>query len=189
MDLELVVAFDSNRGIGRSGTIPWSLPTDLKHFAELTTTAPEGFQNIVIMGRKTWESIPERFRPLRNRINIVLTKQLSAPNESNTPGVYFLNSLEQAFEYITAFKCTQMKYHKVFVIGGSQLYQEAMSYASVIHVTWIYGVYDCDTFFPVIPKEYTCTSDPTMKVENGISFCFMKFSKNQNNVQNNKENE
>ncbi|HEY9713021.1 MAG TPA: dihydrofolate reductase, partial [Chroococcales cyanobacterium] len=73
--LDLVVAVDLNRGIGRANGLPWRLPKDMKRFRNLTTASTDPhLQNAVIMGRKTWDSIPEKFRPLEGRINIVLTR-------------------------------------------------------------------------------------------------------------------
>ena len=72
-----VVAATPSGGIGKDGTLPWSLPSDLKHFARVTSDvpagAPAGPRNAVVMGRKTWASIPEKFRPLKGRLNVVLS--------------------------------------------------------------------------------------------------------------------
>ena len=71
----LIVAMDSQNGIGKNGQLPWHLPADLKHFKEITCTVRDPKkQNVVLMGRKTWDSIPEKFRPLPGRINVVLTR-------------------------------------------------------------------------------------------------------------------
>ena len=69
----LIVAHDSSRGIGKNGSLPWKLSKEMKYFAAATTAAPEGKKNAVIMGRTTWESIPAKFRPLKERINVVLS--------------------------------------------------------------------------------------------------------------------
>lgn len=75
--MNLIVAVDSRGGIGRNGGIPWRLPHELVRFAQLTTatTDPEK-KNAVLMGRKVWESIPSKFRPLKNRLNIVLSRKV-----------------------------------------------------------------------------------------------------------------
>ena len=70
----IVVAADEARGIGAGNTLPWKLPTEMAYFKRVTTVAPPGRQNAVVMGRKTYESIPGKFRPLRDRLNVVLSR-------------------------------------------------------------------------------------------------------------------
>ena len=72
--LTLVVAATKQNGIGRNGTMPWHIPKDLAYFSRVTTNAPAAQMNMVLMGRKTWESIPLKFRPLKKRINVVLSR-------------------------------------------------------------------------------------------------------------------
>src|SRR5690242_16184462 len=92
----IVVAMDQKRGIGKAGGLPWHLPADLKHFKKITTTRflDKTYQNVVIMGRKTWDSLPINFRPLPDRINIVLTRndKLDFPS-----GVYKAKNFNEAF--------------------------------------------------------------------------------------------
>jgi hypothetical protein len=72
--LTLIVAATKSNAIGQNGRLPWRLPKEMAYFAQVTSTAPEGHANAVIMGRNTWESIPQRFRPLKNRVNIVISR-------------------------------------------------------------------------------------------------------------------
>jgi dihydrofolate reductase len=72
--LTLIVAATRSNGIGQNGRLPWRLPKELAYFAQVTSNAPDGHANAVIMGRNTWESIPERFRPLKKRVNIVISR-------------------------------------------------------------------------------------------------------------------
>jgi dihydrofolate reductase/thymidylate synthase len=84
MTIQLVVAATRKLGIGKGGTMPWKLPGDMAYFKELTSkTADAGKQNAVIMGRKTWESIPVKFRPLPGRINVVLTRAAAGHENSS----------------------------------------------------------------------------------------------------------
>lgn len=76
--LNMVVAASSDNGIGLDGQLPWRLPKEMKHFKTVTSSAPEGMTNAVVMGRKTWLSIPAKFRPLPNRLNVVLTRTPAA---------------------------------------------------------------------------------------------------------------
>ena len=76
VNFSLVVAVDSNNGMGRAGALPWHLPGDMKHFKEITTrTESPDKKNVVVMGRKTWESLPGKFQPLPERINVIMTRQ------------------------------------------------------------------------------------------------------------------
>lgn len=74
LNLTLVVAATTKNGIGKDGTLPWRIPKDLAYFSKVTSNAPIGKANVVFMGRATWESIPVRFRPLKNRLNVVLSR-------------------------------------------------------------------------------------------------------------------
>lgn len=73
--LTLIVAATKSNGIGQNGQLPWRLPKEMKYFARITSHAPENAQNAVVMGRNTWESIPNKFRPLPNRLNVVISRQ------------------------------------------------------------------------------------------------------------------
>jgi dihydrofolate reductase len=72
--LTIIVAATVSNGIGKNGTLPWHLSRDLKYFAQVTSSAPEGTQNAVLMGRNTWESIPVKYRPLKGRLNVVISR-------------------------------------------------------------------------------------------------------------------
>lgn len=146
---QIVVAATKKMGIGQGGTMPWKLPGDMQYFRELTTkTQDGGKRNAVVMGRKTWESIPLKFRPLKGRINIVLTRGSSdsensssvlnctASGVSKLEGVHTSNSLENAMALLASPEF-QSKVENVFVIGGGQVYKEAISspLCSAIHLT------------------------------------------------------
>lgn len=74
MSLTIIVAATRNNGIGQGSRLPWRLPQEMSYFASVTSRAPEGQANAVVMGRTTWESIPTKFRPLKNRVNLVLSR-------------------------------------------------------------------------------------------------------------------
>src|SRR3989338_1802540 len=95
----IVVAMDQNRGIGLDGKLPWHLKCDLRHFKEITTkTRDKNKRNAVIMGRKTWDSLPVRFRPLPDRVNVVITRNTSLEFPQ---GVSRADRLDQALELLT----------------------------------------------------------------------------------------
>src|SRR3990167_6635768 len=116
----IVVAMDEARGIGKDGVLPWHLPSDLKHFAHITktTSSVHNAVNAVIMGRKTWGSLPERFRPLPGRLNIVLSRQ---QNHDLPRGVLLADSLDEAI-----LKAKKANAEQLFVIGGGRVFEEAL---------------------------------------------------------------
>jgi dihydrofolate reductase / thymidylate synthase len=134
-DTEIIVAFESKKlGIGRQGSLPWRIKEDLQRFKSLTK------DSIVVMGRKTYLSIPECNRPLKHRVNIVMTS-----NPSELAGVHVATDMTSLKDTIDRLRTTQ----KVFIIGGSSLYAHFMGTATKIHATVVTGNFDeCDTVFP-----------------------------------------
>lgn len=132
MDKEiiLIAAVADNYAIGKNNTIPWKLPKDMKFFAETTTG------HTVIMGRKTWESIPLKFKPLPNRRNIVITRTLNTIH-----GADVFDNLDKAIEASTG---------KVFIIGGGEVYRQALPLANKLIITEVFISVDGDVFFPEI---------------------------------------
>ena len=135
--VSLIVAKSKNNVIGDKGRIPWYIPNDLKRFKELTTN------NVVIMGRKTFESLPEENRPLPNRVNIILSKDKSY--NSNCCMVF--DSLKKALRKAGSDK-------EVFVIGGGEIYKEALKYADNVYVTEVDGEFKGDTYFPTLNETW-----------------------------------
>jgi dihydrofolate reductase len=129
--LTIIVATDSNNGIGINNTLPWHLPEDLAHFKRLTSGHP------IIMGRKTFDSIG---RPLPNRRNIVISRNADWRHE----GVERVASLEEAQALVAGDG-------EAFVIGGAQVYQQALPLVDKLVITRIGRTYECDAFFPALP--------------------------------------
>ena len=120
---DIVVAIDLNSGIGKNGALPWHLLGDMKHFKDLTTaTQSDSKKNAVMMGRKTWESLSEKFRPLPQRINLILThnKALSFPD-----GVLKADGLSKALAMLDEAKFKNTV-ETVFLIGGGEIFKEAI---------------------------------------------------------------
>jgi dihydrofolate reductase len=136
--MEIVVAMTSNHVIGQNGDMPWHLPADLVHFKELTSG------HAIIMGRRTWESIG---KPLPNRLNIVLTRQ-----ENYAAGdVTVVHSLEDGI--------VAAGIQRTFLIGGGEMYKEALPIASQMHITRIDALIEGDTKFPEIDESiWKCKS-------------------------------
>ena len=132
--LSLIVATDENNLIGNNNQLPWHLPADLAHFKTLT----EG--NIVVMGRKTYESLPEKFRPLPNRKNIILSRQ----KDFKIPNCEVFDNLKTIIK----------KFHNqsVLIIGGMSIYEQALPLVDKIYLTTIHHQFSGDAFFPQIDK-------------------------------------
>lgn len=121
-----------NGVIGSDNTLPWHLPEDLKHFSQVTKGAA------VIMGRNTWESLPEKFRPLPGRENLVITSR-----HIDNPNVTTFDSLEAALDYAHSDG-----YESVWIIGGGQLYAAALKYVSVVERTIVDINVEGDAYAP-----------------------------------------
>lgn len=169
MKFSIIAAACKNMGIGKNGVMPWNLPSDLAHFNKTTRGAG---QNAVIMGRVTWESLPEQHKPLKGRINIVITRNA---DYSLPEGVFKAESVEGALKI--AGKCVV---EEAFVIGGAQIYNEAIQNpnCATIYLTEIDGQFECDAFFPKIDlSKFKKTFASEEKTENGLKFKFAKYSR------------
>ncbi|PTB81110.1 hypothetical protein M440DRAFT_1008088 [Trichoderma longibrachiatum ATCC 18648] len=162
-ELTLIVAATRSMGIGFQGTMPWKgLKREMQYFARVTTRVPassQAPQNAVIMGRKTWNSIPPKFRPLKNRLNIVISRSAAAAakapssSPSSPPSASSevrVPSVEAALQYAheTVGAGTGAR---VFVMGGAQIYEAALRHpaAKRVLLTRIDAEFDCDVFFPL----------------------------------------
>ena len=165
MDFTLIAAIDEERGIGKNNQLPWHLSTDLKHFASSTKGGT------VIMGRKTWDSIPEKYRPFKERLNIVVSR-----SEQNLPeGVLLAHSMEEAL----ALADEHGPDRKTFVIGGATLFNDSIEnpHCTELNMTELEGTFDCDTFFPMIPPSFRMKEMSEEMEENGITFRFVRYVK------------
>lgn len=135
MSLSLIAAVAENNCIGRGGALPWHLPEDMKHFKKLTAGKP------VLMGRKTWESLPPKHRPLPERTNIVISRQsgLAVP-----PGVEAYPSITDAL--------IEHPDDEIMVIGGGQIYEQTIPLADTLYITEVRRAAYGDAFFPAIDK-------------------------------------
>ncbi|MED6208168.1 hypothetical protein PIB30_042621 [Stylosanthes scabra] len=144
---QAIVAATRDMGISKDGKMPWNLPTDLKFFQEITTTTSDpGKKNAVVMGRKTWESIPPEKRPLSGRLNVVLTRSGSF-DIATAENVVICGSLSSAMELLAASPyCLSIE--KVFLTGGGEIFREALNApgCEAVHITEIEESIECDTF-------------------------------------------
>lgn len=176
ISLSLIVAMDSNRGIGKNGKLPWHLPGDMQHFKTLTTkTNHPKKQNAVIMGRKTWASIPEKFRPLPNRINLVLTR---TAKPTLPPDVLYADSFEKGLSLLENAPYHE-KIENLFVIGGAQIFKVALKspFCKKLYFTQINKTFECDTFFPALEGQFKQKVVSATFEENDMPYYFSEYEK------------
>ena len=182
MNLNVIVAYCNKYGIGNKNTIPWKLKDDLKHFKNITTNGVG--KNIVIMGRNTWESIPETFKPLINRHNFVLS---SKKEFNDSDKVDFISStFENMIKYIECEK-ELFSNSKIFIIGGEMLYKYIMdkyiSEINTLYITEIYSEIECDRVFPKIDNNiFKIKEVSNFKKENELNFRYLTYEKKTNNT-------
>jgi dihydrofolate reductase len=138
MKISLIAAHAQNRVIGKNNDLPWHLPDDMKYF--MTTT--QG--HYCIMGRKNYDSIPAKFKPLPKRTNIVVTRQ----RDFQAPGCIVVNAIEDGIALARKNEETE-----VFIIGGAEIYKTSLSSADRLYLTEIQAVIDGDVYFPEFKKE------------------------------------
>ncbi|KAI9742655.1 MAG: dihydrofolate reductase [Claussenomyces sp. TS43310] len=198
LELNLIVAATRNMGIGRLGTLPWTgLRKEMAYFARVTKRVEAGsetssLRNVVIMGRKTWDSIPQRFRPLRGRLNVVLSRS-DAPSHpaagaTGGDGPLSVTSIAEALDRIRA----EENVGKLFVMGGAEIYNAVMEMeqAKRILMTRIITDFDCETFFPAMDQhvwhkkskdeldEWTGEKVPEgIQEENGVQYVFEMYER------------
>ena len=141
MKVSLIVAAAENGVIGKDNDLIWHLPKDMRFFKEIT------LEHHVIMGRKNFESIPHKYRPLPNRTNVVITRQADYKAE----GCVVVNSVESALEI-----ARENGDKEPFIIGGGQIYKLALEANLVdkIYLTKVHHSYDGDTFFPELENDW-----------------------------------
>jgi dihydrofolate reductase len=162
----VVVAADEAGGIGQDGALPWRLPGEMAYFKRLTTSAQAGKRNAVIMGRRTYASIAPKFRPLRDRLNIVLSRDSSYRPEGATPA----GSLDEALRTIHAYPSID----QVFVIGGGALYRDALVHprCSRVYLTRVHARFACDVFLPVLSDRFRRVHTDGPHREGELSYTF-----------------
>lgn len=160
MKLHLILARARNGVIGHHNTLPWHLPEDLAHFKRCTLGCP------VIMGRKTWDSLPQKFRPLPGRLNVVVTRQLNW----QATGAVVAHSLAQACAACPSDSTA-------WVIGGAELYAQAAPLASVAVVTEIDADFAGDAFAPPFGPDWQETTRATHRSASGLNFSFVTYQR------------
>ena len=165
MRVNLILARARNGVIGRDGAMPWHLPEDLAHFKRMTSGCP------VIMGRKTWDSLPVKFRPLPGRQNLVVTRQ----THWNAEGAQVVNSLEQALDLVRQLAHAPAE---VWVVGGAQLYALALPLASRAIVTELDIEVAGDTHAPQFDAAWSESARERHTSHTGVQYAFVTYTRN-----------
>jgi dihydrofolate reductase len=165
MKISLIVAVDKNRGIGKNGKMPWDIPADLKRFKEITMGHP------IIMGRKTYDSIG---RLLPERYNVVITRDQEFKINNLRKGENFavVSSLNEALQLVSVAQGND----ECFIIGGGQIFNEAINISDKLYLTLVEGEYDVDTYFP----EYSMFKNKVYEEigeSNGFKYKFINLEK------------
>jgi dihydrofolate reductase len=136
MSFSIIAAHEKNRGIGKNGKIPWYIPDDFNWFKIRTTS------RIVVMGLTTYFSLPNKYRPLPDRENLVLCDNQNKKKIIEDEGGAMFSSIKQVIDYCENKDC--------FVIGGASIYKQFIDLADTLYLTEIDHDFDCDTFFPIV---------------------------------------
>ena len=146
MTFDVVVAVDEEWGIGKNNALPWpKLKSDLQHFKRLTTDAPLGQRNAIVMGRRTWESKEVAAKPLGNRLNVVVTRR----GVSSVEGMVSANALDAALEAARDAAA-------IFVVGGADLFRASFMHPALryVYLTRVEGNFNCDTVIPNLDQAF-----------------------------------
>ncbi|MCE2773311.1 MAG: dihydrofolate reductase [Bacteroidetes bacterium] len=168
MEIIIIVAATENNAIGKDNRLLWRLPDDMKFFKEKT----EG--HCVITGRRNYESIPEKFRPLPGRTNIVVTRQ----TDYAAPGAIVVGSLEAGISV-----AREQGESICYIIGGGEIYLQAMDLADSIWLTRVYSVLEADTFFPELDAEWQEVEriPHAADEKHAYAFDFIRYEKQKSN--------
>jgi dihydrofolate reductase len=158
MILSIIVAVAENNVIGKDNTLIWDLPADMKFFKEKTKG------HVIITGRKNYESIPEKFRPLPDRTNIVITRQV----DYKAPGAIVVASIEAAIQYAKQHHVNE----EVFIIGGAEIYKQTISICDRIYLTRIHHSFEGDAFFPELTTDWKLIHQENISVDEKNKYPF-----------------
>lgn len=142
-----IVAMDDERAIGKGGALPWHIPEDMKRFKELTTGST------VVMGRKTYDSLPAKFRPLPNRKNVVISRrahELQLPAE--------VEVIDSVSKFLETARSTNGS-GDIWIIGGSEIYAQTLAHCDRVYLSAVHGSHGGDTFLPAFEHDFRLVTE------------------------------
>lgn len=180
-----IAAISNDRCIGKDNQLPWHISDDLKHFKTLTTDETDayvdsGFRGIVIMGRKTFESMDSK--PLPQRVNFVITTQMDYAETHGLSGkedVHVVHNLDDALTHATNL-AHGLKFKTIWVIGGEKVFKNALMFTDRIELTLVdTNIDNGDAFYPKIPNDFeqVAESDSMIDAKSGLSYRFVTYKK------------
>ncbi|KAE8747471.1 hypothetical protein FOCC_FOCC005803 [Frankliniella occidentalis] len=183
--INLIVAACENMGIGVNGNLPWKLKSEMAFFKRMTSdTRDHSKKNMVIMGRRTWDSIPSKFRPLPGRVNAILSSKVKTTDVPE--GVLVFSSFDSILKFLQEENLSN-QIETAWVIGGSSVYNLAMNsqFCHRIYLTKILKEFQCDTFMDSIDeKQFFQVADSSLpqgiQEEDGVTFQYVAYEKMNN---------
>jgi len=166
--MNIIVAACKNMGIGFENNLPWLLKKELLYFKRKTVG-----NNLIVMGKNTWESLPSK--PLPNRLNCILSSSL----KNNNNNIQIFNNKNDFLNFTNT-----VPLENIWIIGGESIYKQFINepYVKNIYLTHILHDFECDTFFPKIPYDYSLVDESNLIVENNIYYKHKLFSKNHGDI-------
>jgi dihydrofolate reductase len=165
MLISIIVAAAENGIIGKGNTLPWHMPADMKYFREKT------MGHCVVTGRKNYESIPDKFRPLPGRTNIVITRN----KNFQAPGAVVVHSLKDAIDF-----ASQKREPELFIIGGGEIFREALPVTNTVYLTRIHKTIEGDVAFPELKSnewKESARRDFLADEKNPADFSFLEYTR------------
>ena len=164
--ISIIAAIGKNRELGKNNKLLWHIKADMERFKKLTRN------QIVIMGRKTYESLPAKFRPLPHRVNIVVTRNPKNVAFNNHPSLIIVGSIDEALKKAKTFN------KEIFIAGGASIYKQTLEIADKLYLTIVEKNYpDADAFFPPYKTHFPKIISQTEGEENGLKYRFLELGK------------
>ncbi|XP_013872027.1 dihydrofolate reductase [Austrofundulus limnaeus] len=180
--VRLIAAICNDRGIGKDGALPWSLPTEFQYFLNtITRVSRPGNMNLIIWGHLSWNSRPENMLPLANSLHVVLSKTLTTvPDQAH----FLCRDFESAVRLAAEPPLAGIM-ETIWVLGGTQVYEDALKHpwCDLLYLTDVMADFDCDVFFPEFDRKLFRLQDrfpdvpSDIQEENGIKFKYQVFKK------------